>query len=69
MGVVDYFRSLKAFIISFLFFFMNNILNKNETVLEETLADSNSDAVKTTFRGLRYFKMALPVPFVIPYIQ
>ena len=48
---------------------MNNILKKNETVLEETLADSNSDAVKTTFRGLRYFKMALPVPFVIPYIQ
>ena len=39
---------------------MNNAPNQNDgKVLEETLADSNSDSVKTTLRGLRYFKMAL----------
>ena len=39
---------------------MNNILNQNEKVLEETLANSDSGAVKTTLRGLNYFKMILP---------
>ena len=39
---------------------MNNAPNQNDgKVLEEMLADSNSDSVKTTLRGLRYFKMAL----------
>ena len=39
---------------------MNNAPNQNDgKVLEETLADSNSDSVKTTLRGLHYFKMAL----------
>ena len=36
---------------------MNNSLNQNVKVMEETLAGSNSDAVKTTLRCLRYFKM------------
>ena len=36
---------------------MNNVLNQNGTVLEETLAFSNSDAVKTTLRGLLNFVM------------
>ena len=40
---------------------MNNVLNQYEKVLEETLAGSNSDAVKTTLRGLRNFKMVLPL--------
>ena len=39
---------------------MNNMLNQTGEVLEETLAGSNSDAVKTTLGGLRYFKMTLP---------
>ena len=40
--------------------------------LEETRANFNSDAVKTTLRGLNYFKMILPLlqllekPLVIP---
>ena len=38
---------------------MNNVPNQNVKVQEETLADSNSDFVKTTLR-LRYFKMTLP---------
>ena len=41
---------------------MNNILNQNEKVLQETLAGSNSDVVKTTLKGLSYFKMTLPHP-------
>ena len=38
---------------------MNNAPNQNGKVLEETLADCNSDAVKTILRDLRYFKMTL----------
>ena len=41
---------------------MNNILNQNGKVLEETLPGSNSNAVKTTLRGPCCFKMTLP-PF------
>ena len=33
---------------------MNNFLNQNGKVLQETLADLNSDAVKATLRGLPY---------------
>ena len=33
--------------------------NQNEKVLKEALAGSNSDAVETTLRCLRYFKMSL----------
>ena len=40
---------------------MNNVLNQNRKVLEETLAGFNSDVVKTTLRGLCNFKMALPL--------
>ena len=40
---------------------MNYVPNQNGKVLEETLAGSNSEAVKTTFRGLRSFKMTLPL--------
>ena len=38
--------------------------NRNGKVLKETLAGSNCEkvpAVKTTLRGLRNFKMALPI--------
>ena len=44
MEVIDYFRILKAFLI---FFFMNNVPDQNGKKLEEILAGSNSDAVKT----------------------
>ena len=36
-----------------------NIPNENGEVLEKTLSGSNSDAVKTTSRGLHYFKLTL----------
>ena len=39
---------------------MSIVINQNGKVLEETLTGSNSDAVKTTGRGLCYFKMKLP---------
>ena len=40
---------------------MNYIPNQKRKVLEETLAGSNSDAVKTTLRQrLRYCKILLP---------
>ena len=35
---------------------MNNVQNQNGKVLEEMLAGSNSDATKTTLRGLRSFQ-------------
>ena len=54
MGLIDYFRILKALAISFLLFVcMNYVPNQNDKVQEETLADSNSDAVKTTLRLYR----------------
>ena len=37
-----------------------NVPNQDDKVLEEMLAGSNSDAVITTLKGLRYFKMTLP---------
>ena len=43
-----------------LFFWMDSFLNQNGKVLEETLAGSNSNAVKTTLRGLPNSKMTLP---------
>ena len=53
MGLIDYFGILKALIILFvLFVCMNYVLNENGKVLEETLAGSNSDAVKTTLRRI-----------------
>ena len=62
MEFIYYFRIVKALIIFFFsLFFMSYVPNQNGTVLEETLADSRLDAVKTTLRHLRYFKMTLPV--------
>ena len=50
---------------------MNNSLNQNSKLLEEVLAGFNSDAVKTTLRGLRTFKCSpllqvLEKPLAIP---
>ena len=39
---------------------MDNVLNYNGKVPEETLSGSNLDSVKTTLRGLHNFKMTLP---------
>ena len=51
MGFIDYFRILKALIILFLSYIcMNYVPNQNGKVQEETLADSNSEVVKTTLR-------------------
>ena len=62
MGLLDYFRILKAFIILFLLFIcMNYVLNQNGKVLGETLAGFNLDHVKTKLRRLRCFKMTLPL--------
>ena len=43
---------------------MNYVPNQNGKVPEQTLAGSNSDAVKTTLRSRHYFKMTpfLQVP-------
>ena len=46
-------------------FFMINIQNQNGKVLEEMLAGSNSDAVKTTLRDLHNFKITLPLMQVL----
>ena len=40
---------------------MNYIPNQNGKVLLETLAASNSDAVRATLKRLRHFKMTLPL--------
>ena len=59
---------------------MSYVPNQNGKVLEETLAGSNSDAVKITLRQrLRYFKMtfpllqvlqkSLPIPLSLCHIQ
>lgn len=61
MEVIDCFRILKAIIILFLFFLMNNVPNKNSKVLEETVAGFNSYAAEKKLRGLRNFKMTLPL--------
>ena len=62
MGLLDYFKILKALIILFLLFAcMNYVPNENEKVLEETLAGFNSDHVKTTLRRLHCFKITLPL--------
>ena len=60
MELIDCFTILKALIILFfLFVCMNYVPNQNGKVLEGKLAGSNSDAVKTTLRHLRYFKTTL----------
>ena len=62
MGLLDYFRILNALVILFLLFVcMNYVPNQNGEVLEETLVGFNSDDVKTPLKGLRCFKMTLPV--------
>ena len=38
---------------------MNKVQNQNKKVLEEMLEGFNSDAVKTTLRSLRNFRIAL----------
>ena len=64
---------MNAFIILFLFFFINNVPNQNGKVLEKMLAGFNSDAVTATLTGLRNFKMTLPLlqvlktPLPIPF--
>ena len=40
---------------------MNNVPNKNSKVLEETVAGFNSYAAEKKLRGLRNFKMTLPL--------
>ena len=40
---------------------MNYVPNQNGKGLEKTLAGFNQDAVKTTFRGIPYFKVMLPL--------
>ena len=81
MGLIDYFRILKALIILFLLFLcVNYVPNQNVKVLEEMLAGSSSDAVKTILRRcLRYFKMtlllfqflqkSLPIPLSLCHTQ
>ena len=60
VGLIDYFRILKALMILFLLYiYRNYVPNQNEKVQEETLADSNSEAVKT--ETLRCFKWNLPL--------
>ena len=60
MRLIDYFRILKALVIFVLLFVcMNYVPNKNGKFLEETLAGSTSDAVKTLRRVL-YFIMTAP---------
>ena len=67
MGLLDYFRILKALIILFLLFVcMNYVPNQNGKVLEETLAGFNSDDVKKPLRRLRYFTMTL---FLLQVLQ
>ena len=62
MGLVDHFRILIALInLLLLFICMNYVPNQNRKFLEETLAGSNSDDMKTILRRLRYFKMTLPL--------
>ena len=62
MGLLNYFRILKALLILFLLFVcMNYVQNQNGKALEETLALFNSDGVKTTLRRLSCFKMTLPL--------
>ena len=48
MGLIDYFRILKA--LDYMFVCINYVPNQNGKVQEEALAESNSDAVKTTLR-------------------
>ena len=49
--LIDYFIILRTIIILFLLYIcITNVPNKNVKVQEETLADSNSDAVKTILR-------------------
>ena len=58
---------------------MNYVPNQNGQVLEETLARSISDEVKTTLWRLRYFKTtlaflvvlqkSLPIPLSLCHIQ
>ena len=66
VGLIDYFRILKALIILFLLFVcMNFVSDQNRKVLDKTLAGFNSDDVKTVLRRLRYFKMTLPLLHVL----
>ena len=59
LGLVEYFRISKALVI--LLYILYELWSKSKwEVQEETLADFNSDVVKTTLR-LRYFKMTLPL--------
>ena len=62
MGLVNHFRILIALInLLLLFICMNYVPNHIRKVLEETLAGSKSDDMKTILRRLRYFKMTLPL--------
>ena len=67
VGLIDYFRILKALInLSLLFVCMSYVFNQNGKVQEETLTEPNSVVMKATLRRLRYFKMILPL---LPVLQ
>ena len=64
MGLFDYFKILKALIILFLLHIcLLELFSKSQWEGSgKTLADSNSDAVKTTLTVyLRYFNITLPL--------
>ena len=67
MRVIEYFKILTTLIT----FFFKNFPDQNGKVLEERLAGPNSDVVKTTLRGIPYFKtlllsQVLEKPLLIP---
>ena len=67
VGLIDYFRILKALInLSLLFVCMSYVFNQNGKVQEEILTEPNSVVMKATCRRLRYFKMTLPL---LPVLQ
>ena len=60
VGLIDYFRILKALIISLLLFvYIDYVPNQNRKVLDETLAGFSSDDVETVLGGLHCFKKTL----------
>ena len=82
LGLIDYFRTLKAFTILFLLIVcMSYVAIQNRNVLGKKIPTSpNSDDIKTSLRKhLRYFKMtipllqvlqkSLPIPMSLSHIQ
>ena len=79
MGLIDYSRSFKALLKLYLLFVcMSYFENQNGKVLEETLTESNPDALKTIVKHLRYFifyfesqafQTSVPIPLSLCHIQ